>query len=114
MQINFELYIDSDDVEFKLELVVLMINNLEELKNTSARAWEHHDVNLYNACTHKTKSTAILLDDSEFNQAIEDVRVQLSGEANARNSTALAALHELCGSITSSLEHEAASLKLQS
>lgn len=113
IQINFELYVDSDDAEFKLELVQLMISNIGELKEISQRAWDNHDLNVFNSCTHKTKSTVILLDDPEFNGIIEDVRRQLTVEQSSRHPEVMVTFHELCNSIITSLEHEAALLKPQ-
>jgi hypothetical protein len=113
VQINFELYIDSDDVEFKLELIMLMISNIEELKEASRNAWNDLDLAGYNASTHKTKSTVTLLDDSEFNAAIEEVRNHLSSGSGLSESHVLSNMHELCDSIITSLENEATLLKAQ-
>jgi hypothetical protein len=113
VQINFELYIDSRDAKFKLELVQLMISNVEELKETSRHAWTNRDIAFYNSSTHKTKSTATLLDDPEFNNAIEEVRNQLSSNSEAPHDHVLNHLHAICDSIVTSLEHEAALLRAQ-
>jgi predicted component of type VI protein secretion system len=113
VQINFDLYIDSDDAAFKLELVLLMISNLEELKEASRKAWANRDMAAYNTSTHKTKSTVTLLDDVELNQAIEDVRIKLAEGTDFSQSNSLTRLHELCDSIRSSLEYEAALLRAQ-
>lgn len=113
IQINFELYIDSDDAEFKLELVQLMISNIGELRDVSRRAWDNHDLAAFNSSTHKTKSTVILLDDPEFNGVIEDVRSQLMADQANRNANVMVSFHELCNSIITSLEYEAAALKQQ-
>ena len=113
VQINFDLYIDSDDAAFKLELVLLMISNLEELKEASRKAWANRDMAAYSTSTHKTKSTVTLLDDVELNQAIEDVRIKLAEGIDFSQSDSLTRLHELCDSIRSSLEFEAALLRAQ-
>lgn len=113
VQINFALYIDSDDAEFKLELIFLMISAVQELKSASGHAWSDHDITSYNASTHKTKSAVTLLDDSEFNHAIEEVRIQLSSDSAESQTHVLNHLHELCDSIILSLEHQAALLKAQ-
>ena len=111
VQINFELYIDSDDTEFKLELIALMVSNVEELKAACAKAWANSDVAIFNASTHKTKSTITLLDDEEFNQAIEQVGRHLSAKTDTENSVVINTLLELCDRIIASLGHKAALLK---
>lgn len=113
VQINFELYIDSDDVEFKLELILLMISNIEELKDAAGHSWKNRDINCYNASTHKTRSTVMLLDDSEFNHAIEEVRIHLVSDTTESQSHVLNHFNKLCDSIKVSLDHEATLLKAQ-
>jgi hypothetical protein len=113
VQINFDLYIDSDDAEFKVELIFLIIGAVRELKDASGQAWSNRDITSYGGSTHKTKSAVTLLDDSEFNHAIEEVRIHLASDSTESQTHVLNHLHELCDSIILSLEHEAALLKAQ-
>jgi hypothetical protein len=111
VQINFELYVDSDDTAFKLELILLMISNVEELKAASTKAWTNGDVAIFNASTHKTKSTITLLDDAEFNGAIELVGKHLCDASFTHHDDVINRLLGLCDGINASLTHEASLLK---
>jgi hypothetical protein len=113
VQINFELYVDSQDAAFKLELVELMITNIKDLRDGAKSAWIKGDADGYYSTLHKTKSTVTLLNDSEFNHAIEEVRTHINSNSIGSQEHVLSHMNELATSIITSLEHEAALLKAQ-
>lgn len=111
LNIKFDLYSDSDDTGFKLELLSLMITNVGELKRAAHLAVQNRDPAVYSRAVHKTKSTASLLDDAELNTAIEKLKIRLSLSVVPPNDEIFIKLNQLCESIIQSLELESEHLK---
>lgn len=112
VQINFDLYSGTEDVDFKLELIMLMIANVNELVQAASEASGHKDLQVFNKAVHKSKSTVSLLNDAEFSDSIHAFRNHLE-EHNETPDVLLKSFHELCASIIQSLEQETALLKAQ-
>lgn len=115
IQINFGAYGGSDDDQFKHELVLLMANSVQELKEAAIRALEARDADIFRKAAHKAKSTLVLLADSDFMQCVESLRQDM---INAENADSFAVNDEnlnkflfLSGSIIKSLETEAIAIK---
>ena len=112
VQINFDLYSGTEDVDFKLELIMLMIANVNELVEAATEASEYKNLEVFNKAVHKSKSTVSLLNDAEFTESVCAFRNHLE-EHKETPDVLLKSFHELCASIIQSLEQEARLLKAQ-
>lgn len=106
VQINFDLYVGSEDNEFKKELIQLMIVNVKELKEAVQEAWKLQNIALYNKAVHKTKSTVGLLNDKEFSETIDHLKNHFSESSISSDPQHIHKLNSLCESIILSLEQE--------
>jgi CheY-like chemotaxis protein len=111
LKINLHLYADSD-IDFKIELVELMVSNLRELQYASYKAYYDGDPRYYATISHKVKSVLILLNDQEFMDVIDDLKSAFGNEEK------LAVLQEkinkfnyLSECIIKTLERELSSLR---
>lgn len=94
--IDFNAYTDGDD-EFKKELIDLMIENLQELQQTSKLAAQNNDGPLFHRVCHKIKATTEMLSDAEFSETIEQLKVIVT------DASRIAHLDKICGGIIDSL-----------
>ena len=101
LKIDFELYTDGDP-EFKQELVVLMIDNLIELKQSLKIDHVLQDLEGFRKVSHKIKPTLSMLDDQEFTDTIELLK-DTTIEASQRKDAAVL-LHKICDAIIKSLK----------
>ena len=115
IQINFDAYGGNDDDEFKRELVMLMANSVQQLKDAAIQALAESQPDIFRKAAHKAKSTLVLLGDDDFMDSVEQLRIDMvSSEQNASvrvNDENLNKFLFLSGSIIISLETEAASIK---
>jgi hypothetical protein len=115
LNIKFDIYSDSEDNEFKSELLTLMKGSIQELQMAAAIALAQKSSETFKKAAHKAKSTLVLLDDSEFVATVEDFKVHLvtfeERFNNDVNSGKIDKLNELCDSIVESLEREAEQLR---
>jgi hypothetical protein len=95
LSIDFDAYTDGDN-EFKKELIELMIDNLEELRQTMKQP----DVDLYHKTCHKIKATVVMLADEEFQRMMNDLQVRFS------DMKGIEALDWMCQSVIESLKKE--------
>ena len=102
--INFDIYQDSDDLEFRLELVSLMAGSLKELLASASEALEHGKVDLFKKAVHKSKSTLVLLKDNDLDVAVERFTSRLENQEFNR-------LREICLAVVDSLGEEAIRIK---
>ena len=70
LAVNFEEYTDNDP-EFKKELIILMIDNLQELQQCYETSVSSRNTALFSKCCHKIKITLIMLQDNELDALIE-------------------------------------------
>jgi len=98
LSINYSLHTD-DDVEFKRELILLMISNLLELKLSISSNEDFKKV------SHKIKSTLTVLDCARLNVLIDDLN-HISGD-DASQSAKIILLNTLCDDIIKNLEEDA-------
>ena len=77
LSIDFDLYTDGD-ADFKSELIISMIDNLEELTQSLENAVELGAPDFFNKVCHKIKPTIAMLEDNELTQLIDIAKVQLS------------------------------------
>lgn len=73
--VDFELYTDGD-LEFKKELIILMINDLNELRAASIQALDEKSPELFSRACHKVKVTLVMLSDPDLQAAIEQITSQ--------------------------------------
>jgi hypothetical protein len=115
LNIKFDIYSDSEDNEFKSELVSLMIGSVQELRIAAINAYELRNADIFKKAAHKAKSTIVLLDDSEFSGIVEDYKTHLTEFENRSNNDLnpckIDKLNEVCDSIVESLEREAEQLR---
>ena len=115
INIKFDVYSDSEDNEFKSELVLLMRGSVLELQQAANTSFNLRSSDIFKRASHKAKSTLVLLDDHEFFAIVESFKDQLQEFENRKNefmsSGKIDKLNELCDSIAESLEREAAKLR---
>ncbi len=70
LAVNFEVYTDNDP-EFKKELIILMIDNLQELQQCYETSVVARNTELFSKSCHKVKVTLGMLQDPEFDAVIE-------------------------------------------
>ncbi|HWA35681.1 MAG TPA: hypothetical protein VG737_16175 [Cyclobacteriaceae bacterium] len=85
--VDFELHAD-DDLGFKKELIGLMINNLQELKEALEISLRLADMSYYKKACHKVSSTIALLADNEFNEIVQEIKVN-SSDPNVERFTTI-------------------------
>jgi CheY-like chemotaxis protein len=111
LKIRFELYTDSD-VDFKTELVGMMISNLRELQTASYKAYYAGDGRTYQTISHKVKSTLILIDDLEYTYTVDDLKSAFSkGEKPALLQEKINKFNYLTEGIVKTLDGEITSLR---
>jgi hypothetical protein len=111
LRINFDIYSDSEDNEFKGELLTLMKGSVLELQVAANESVSIRNADIFRRAAHKAKSTLILLDDDEFFKAVEDLKDFLNQPEDRINENVnprkIDTLNELCDRIVESLEKEA-------
>jgi hypothetical protein len=115
LNIKFDIYSDSEDNEFKSELVFLMKGSVHELREAATNAFQSRSAEVFKKASHKAKSTLILLDDAEFYDVVEEIKQHLvdfeGGAVESLNISKLGRLNALCDHIIQSLEREAEHLR---
>lgn len=109
LQIKFDIYSDSEDQEFKTELVLLMRGSILELQTAAISTFNVRDADIFRKAAHKAKSTLILLDDADLTRAVDLFKDQVSQGVFSTGS--LSVLTDLCDSIADSLAREAGQSK---
>lgn len=71
---EIEKYADGD-AEFKHELITLMIENIEELVDALHTSVEKNDADIFKKLCHKVSPTLGILNDTEFNAQIEQLKI---------------------------------------
>lgn len=108
--INFDLYTDGDR-EFKRKLVNLMIENMRELQEACSRAQEQQDDQVFRKASHKANPTLAIIDDAEFDRAIEELKQLLGDKGNdALLDDKISGFDGQCKSIIEFLEKELVNL----
>jgi len=79
LHINFEDYTDNDS-EFKQELIGLMIKDIKELQQSFDMLTLEKDHEIFKNTCHKIVGTISMLNDKEFTNTIEALKIQGSGE----------------------------------
>lgn len=97
--IDFELYADNDP-DFKRELVKLMAENLEELRDAQSLSVSGHDPLLFSKSYHKMKTTLVMLEDEEFDTVIQHLK------SGSFDSHTVSEFHRIVAEIISSLATE--------
>jgi len=96
LYIDFDAYTDGDQ-EFKKELIVLIIDNLHELKHMLRP--QLHDIQVFHKVCHKIKATLVMLNDVEMMDIIEQLKIMT-------NHSQLTQLDKICDDIIESLDKE--------
>ncbi|HTF21566.1 MAG TPA: hypothetical protein VK658_25985 [Chryseolinea sp.] len=98
--IDFSLYTDDDDPNFKQELIQLMTDNLKELHEAYRHTIEQNDPGHFVKACHKVTTTLIMLADQEFTDFVETLKTAERDEMKSIH------LYRLCTEITASLSSE--------
>ena len=85
------LYIDFDqhtdgDVEFKKELVALMIEDIGELQKSLVTATQSNNPDVFLKGCHKSKTTVDMVNDKELNLLLEDLEARIVQEKYSRSA----------------------------
>jgi hypothetical protein len=100
--IDFDLHTDGDE-EFKRELIILMIDNVHELKATLKMAIEQNDITLFRECVHKVTPTINILDFKEFTELIEAIKHETD---SSKQKVTVVGFDEMCEDIIAVLKRE--------
>lgn len=101
LAIDFDLHTDGD-LDFKKDLVVLMIENLNELLAVQKK----NDRDLFSKVCHKIKATLEIVNDKDLNDVVAKLSDPLL--ASAVSSDDVLMFNVLCQEIIKSLEKEIA------
>jgi hypothetical protein len=111
VHIHFEAY-GENDPEFKADLIMLMIGNVQELRDAAQQAYEKRNGKLFTVAVHKTKSTINLLDDQDLQGNIESMKEVLNTSVFTETTVEKVEAFRIFGDILiKSLEHQAALLR---
>lgn len=103
LSVDFDTYTDGD-IEFKREIVLLMINNIEELQQALTVVNEQSNTSYFDKACHKVASTLTMLDDPEFMSVISKVKDSKVSQEEKKNS--IQSLQVMCEGLIISLEKE--------
>src|SRR5688572_262671 len=76
LYIDFAFYTEGDQV-YKKELVLLLIDNLIELRRSLTESMQQHNPGIFLEAFHKATVTLSVLADKEFNEIIEELKRDL-------------------------------------
>jgi CheY-like chemotaxis protein len=100
--IDFELYTDGD-LDFKKELISLIIDNLRELQ----KAILVGDKECFLSVSHKVKTSIVMLNDDEFCESMDSFKHLISGhDMGDQLNEKRFLLNGLCNEIVESLVYE--------
>jgi hypothetical protein len=71
--VDFMLYTDND-LEFKLELIDHMIDNLAELSQAYITCVNQNDHGEFHKACHKVKTTLVMLEDDELRGLVDELK----------------------------------------
>src|SRR5688572_5474388 len=72
LSVDFMLYADND-LEFKLELIDHMIDNLSELSQAYITCVDRNDHAEFHKACHKVKTTLVMLEDEELSSLVDEL-----------------------------------------
>lgn len=101
--IDFDQYTDGD-VDFKKELIVLMIDNLKEIQAALKEATQKNALDIFEKTCHKIKPTLSMLEDQDFNDTIHVIKVEFSN--TSKKEEQVKTFNSTCYQIIKSLEKE--------
>jgi hypothetical protein len=101
--IDFEQYTDGD-IEFKKELITLMIDNLKEIQDALKEATQRNMLEIFEKTCHKIKPTLSMLEDKDFIETIQCIKADFSNTATKDQQ--VSAFNTTCHQIIKSLEKE--------
>jgi CheY-like chemotaxis protein len=102
--IDFNSYTDGDD-EFKRELIMLMIDNIQDLQNSVKQSHFRHDAQLFDKILHKVKPTLSMLDDNEVTEIL--AQLQTAGLEEQPCQEIAERSFQILGQIATALQDEA-------
>ncbi len=107
LKINFDLHTE-DNPELKKELLSILISNLEELQLGISIIDAQNGYAILVSTFHKVKVAISILNDSEFNQVLEEIRINcLTNNPIELFQKKLDFLNLLCEQLKDSLQYEA-------
>lgn len=71
--IDFDLYAEND-LDFKMELIELMVENLHELQQACCYSIEQNNPEHFGRACHKVKTTLSMLADTEYDAIVEELK----------------------------------------
>jgi len=109
LHINFSIYQDSDDLEFRVELISLMASSLKDMLTAAVESAKAERIDVFKRAVHKSKSTLVLVNDYELDLAVERFHERFQNVAE--RETNYKRLKDICLAVIDSLDYEAVSLK---
>jgi len=116
LKIDFALHTDGDPV-FKAELIQLLIENINELRQALSTALSKNDTQTYLKACHKVYTAVTMLNDPEFQQVVDGLRNRMRQPIDPTDKEILAdakILDSIGDAVTKSLEYELDSMKKNS
>lgn len=101
--IDFNQYTDGD-VDFKKELISLMIDNLKEIQTSLKEASQKNDIEIFDKTCHKIKPTLSMLEDKDLIEIIQGIKFEFSAGSEKREHVNM--FNSVCNQIIKSLEKE--------
>ncbi len=80
LNIDFDQYTDGD-IEFKNELVSLMIIDLRDLQKSLVLATQSNNPEIYLKACHKARTTVVILNDPELILVLEELKTSGARES---------------------------------
>ena len=107
LYLNYELYTDGD-AAFKGELSAMMIENIQELRQSLHDAISQQQPDIFQKACHKTKVALHMLEDQEFTDTTEEIKSKLHHLDKTGNSFSeqIALFDALSDAVIYSLELE--------
>jgi PAS domain S-box-containing protein len=108
---NLDLYAEGD-TEFKKELAILLIKNLEELCQSLEQTLYEKNADVFRKTTHKVKTSIGMLGDEEFTEVVNSLKssLQQNPEMSDRLAMKIETFKALTGQIIAGLKSEIESL----
>ena len=103
--VDFDIYTEGDP-DFKREFILLLLKNLDELKDALHETLSTGDMEAYSKAAHKVKTTVNILGDMEFARMIEFIKREIAEKGLPLGPSVVPEFTKLLETVKSGLEEE--------